>query len=86
MDNDDSVKNTQLPLADVYRELAHLTEKSYPPRRFSKAWFISHLDHFMISIVVSVAVSFASNIVMHHMALILHFMHFSAPIIRWLGY
>jgi len=56
------------------------------PKRFSKAWFVSHADHFMISIASSLAVSIAVSAVTHHLAAILRFAHVPASIIHFLGY
>ena len=55
-------------------------------RRFTKAWFVAHIDHFIISTVVSIAVSMVSNPVLHHMETILHLLRVPAQIIHWLGY
>lgn len=49
-------------------------------------WLKAHVDHFLISIGVSIAVSFASSPVLHHMHQILTFLHIPARIISWLGY
>lgn len=56
------------------------------PRRFSIAWVRQHADHFLISTVVSIAVTFTSNIVIHHMPTILGWLHVPQTVTHWLGY
>lgn len=49
-------------------------------------WLVEHVDHFCISVVVSIAVSVASNPALCHMGYILRLIHIPARIIAWMGY
>jgi len=49
-------------------------------------WAVEHLDHFCISVVVSIAVTVAAHSVTAHMGAILHFLHVPEHVVRWMGY
>lgn len=51
-----------------------------------KNYVKAHLDHFMISIGVSIVISLITNVFLHHLPFFLHLFHVPTGLIHWLGY
>ena len=51
-----------------------------------RQYVAAHLDHFLISLGVSIVVTAISDVFVYHLAFWLHLCHVPENIIRWMGY
>lgn len=51
-----------------------------------KGYIKAHLDHFLISLGVSIVITLITNVFLLHLAFWLHLCHVPEFIIRWMGY
>ncbi len=51
-----------------------------------KQYVATHLDHFLISLGVSIVITAISDVFVYHLAFWLHLFHVPENVIRWMGH